>query len=231
MSLLTLAQSILQETKSSSIPTSIIGNNEDSAKQVLEVVKISTIELCRSFDWQELQKEKFFTSISATEGYNLPDDFDRFINNTFWNSTKMTALEGAMTPQEWRLLKNSSISGGASCEYFRIRGNQTLIFPIPASSESYVYEYITNKVIQSSLGAAQTSWLADSDVPLIDETILRLDSTWRWLKNNGRPYSEEQRIANLAVAERARINGARKTIRHNYSDSDVRVGYPKLVTP
>jgi hypothetical protein len=229
MTLLTIAQSILRETKNSSIPMSIIGNTQDVAYQILEVLNVTMVELARSYEWQELQKEKTFNSVGATEGYDLPSDFDRFVNETFWNINEMWPVKGPMTPEEWRILKNSTISGGATTEYFRIRQGQTLIFPIPASVNSYIYEYITNQIIKSSVGAGQTAWLADTDVPVIDPYIVRLDATWRWLEKNGRPYAEEQRTANNAIAERVRVNGARRKVRHNYSNFDVKIGYPQLI--
>ena len=49
MNLLDICQSILKETKSSNIPISIIGNSEDSATQIFEAIKISTIELVRNY--------------------------------------------------------------------------------------------------------------------------------------------------------------------------------------
>lgn len=229
MTLLTIAQSVLRETKNSSIPTTIIGNTQDVATQILEVMKVTMVELARSYDWQELQKEKTFSSVASTEGYDLPTDFDRFVNETFWNTDEMWPVKGPMTPEEWRILKNSTISGGATTEYFRIRQGQTLLFPIPSSVNAYVYEYITNQIIESSTGTGQTEWLADTDVPVIDDYIVRLDATWRWLEKNGRPYSEEQRTANNAIAERVRVNGARRKVRHNYSNFDVKIGFPQLI--
>lgn len=230
MTLLSIAQSILKETKNSSIPTSIIGNNEDVAKQILEVMTVTITELARSYDWQELQKEYTFSSSSSTEGYNLPSDFDRFINNTFWNENTMWSVQGPMTPEEWRILKNSTISGGASSEYFRIRGGQILLFPIPTSTESYIFEYISNKITRSSGGTLQTSWLADTDTPVLDDYIVRLEGTWRWLSKNGRPYSEEQKTAMNAIAERVKANGARRKVCHSSPyDINARLSYPQLI--
>lgn len=229
MTLLSIAQSILRETKNSSIPVAIIGNTQDVANQILEVLTVSITELARSYDWQELQKEDTFSSVALTEGYNLPSDFDRFINGTFWNSTQLWPIKGPMTPEEWRILKNSVISGGASTEYFRIRQGQTLLFPIPGSIQNYIYEYITNQIVLSALGVGQTTWAADTDVPAIDNYVVRLDATWRWLSKNGRPYAEEQKAANNAIAERVKSNGARRKVSHNYSNFDVKIGYPQLI--
>jgi hypothetical protein len=231
MTLLTIAQSILKETKSSSIPTTIIGNTEDVAKQILEVMTVSIIELARSYDWQELQKEKTFNTVVSQVGYILPEDFDRFINGTFWNTTTQHAVAMPVTPEEWRILKNQGITGGTGFGYSRIRAGRVLLFPTPAAIEAYIYEYISNHVILSSGGTGQTEWLADTDVSAIDSHILRLDATWRWLKNQGRPYAEEQKIANNATTERVRTNGARRTIKHYYYDNNIKVGYPATIIP
>ena len=231
MSLLTIAQSILKETKSGSVPTTIIGNTEDAAKQILEVMTVSITELARAYDWQELQKEKTFNTVASTVGYDLPTDFDRFINNTFWNTTTQHPVAMPVTPEEWRILKNQGITGGTGYGYSRIRAGQVLLFPTPAAVEAHIYEYVSNLVVLSSGGTGQATWQADTDVPAIDAHIVRLDATWRWLKNQGRPYAEEQKIANSAAAERARTNGARRTIKHYYYDSNIKIGYPATITP
>jgi len=231
MSLLTISQSILKETKAGNVPNAIIGNVEDVAKQILEVMTVSITELARAYNWQELQKEKTFNTVASTEGYNLPTDFDRFINNTFWNTTTQHPVTMPVTSEEWRILKNQSITGGTGFEYSRIRANQVLLFPTPAAIEAHIYEYISNHVILSSSATGQTEWLADTDVPAIDAHIVRLDATWRWLKNQGRPYAEEQKIANNAAVERVRTNGARRTIKHYYYDNNIKVGYPATITP
>ena len=231
MSLLKISQSILKETKAGNVPNTIIGNIEDVAKQILEVMTVSITELARAYNWQELQKEKTFNTIASTEGYNLPTDFDRFINNTFWNTTTQHPVTMPLTPEEWRILKNQSITGGTGYNYSRIRAGQVLLFPIPTAIEAYVYEYISNLIILSSSGTGQTEWLADTDVPAIDSHILRLDATWRWLKNQGRPYAEDKKIANDAAVERVRVNGARRTIKHYYYDNKIKIGYPKQIVP
>ena len=136
-----------------------------------------------------------------------------------------------VTPEEWRILNNQGITGGTGFSYSRIRAGRVLLFPTPAAIEAYIYEYISDHIILSSGGTGQTEWLADSDVPAIDAHIVRLDATWRWLKNQGRPYAEEQKIANNAAVERVRADGARRTIKHYYYDNNIKVGYPATIIP
>jgi len=232
MSLLTIAQDILKETKAATIPSTIIGNNQDSAKQVLQALKIATVNISRSFDWQELQKEHTFNSVASTQGYNLPSDFDRVIDNTFWNTTNQRTVIGPTSPKDWRVLTNSTITGATANDYFRTRGGQFLLFPTPTAVEGYVLEYISNLIVESSGGSGQTDWIADSDVPVVDDYLVRLDATWRLLKMQGKPYAEEQRELELALAERISRNGGRESVYHS-SDTGLdksRIGYPALIT-
>ena len=212
MTLLTVCQDILRETKSSSIPGTIIGNNDDVAKQIFQAIKTSITDLARNYQWQELQKEYTFSSVIGQAGYDLPSDFDRMVDNTFWNANQNWAMIGGLTPESWRVLKNSLLTQAETVEYFRIRGNQIIIHRTPSVVESYVYEYITKNIVKSASNVAQSEFLADTDNTVIDEYLVRLDTTWRWLKNNGRSYAEEKNMAEKAIAERIKANGSRGTI-------------------
>ena len=212
MTLLSICQDILRETKSSSIPNIIIGNNEDVAVQIFQAIKTSITDLARNYQWQELQKEYTFSSVISQAGYNLPSDFDRLIDNTFWNASQNWAMIGGLTPESWRVLKNSLITQAETVEYYRIRGNQIIIHRTPSVVENYVFEYISKNIVKSASDVEQTGFLADTDTTVIDEYLVRLDTTWRWLKNNGRSYAEEKNIAEKAIAERIKANGSRGTI-------------------
>lgn len=233
MTLLSIAQDILKETKSASVPASIIGSNEDAAKQVLEALDIAIIDVARSYDWQELQKEHTFNSVASTSTYSLPSDFDRIINNTFWNTTQQRTVIGPSTPQEWRILNNATVTGATVNDYFRIRDDQVVIFPTPTAVEGFIFEYITNLIVDSSGGTGQTGWQADTDVPNVDEYLVRLNATWRLLGMQGRAYAEKQREFDLALAERVSRDGGNKTIYHTGPNDNFdrsRIGYPSLVT-
>jgi hypothetical protein len=231
MTLLTIAQNILRETKANTIPSTIIGNNQDSAKQVLEALDIAIVNVARAFDWQQLQKEHTFDSVASTKGYDLPSDFDRIIDNTFWNTTRLRTAIGPTSSKDWRILNNSTISGATANDYFRIREDKTEIFPTPTGVWSYIYEYITDLIVDSSGGVGQTGWEADTDVPNVDAYLVRLDATWRLQNMQGKSYAEKQREFDLALAERISRNGGNQTIRHvsNTGIDTSRIGYPQLV--
>ena len=218
MTLLSICQEVLSETKNATIPQTIVGNLESGAIQILQAVKVAAIEISRSYSWQALQREHNFASTATTEGYDLPSDFDRMIDSTFWNLDSKMPISGITTPQGWLTLKSSSISSG-SYEHYRIRNGQILLFPTPSSVENYVFEYISNNIIKGADNTPKTNFSADTDYFIIDEHILRLDATWRFLNKQGRPYAEEQRTANLAIADRAKIDGGRAKIYANTTRS------------
>lgn len=232
MTLLTTSQEILKQTKSATVPLTIIGNTQSEAVQILQAMSLAVINVSRSYEWQELQKEHTFNSVASTEGYALASDFDRMVNNTFWNTTNSRKVLGPESPQRWRELKNATASTSSANDFFRIRDDETQLYPTPTAVEAYIYEYISNLIVESSGGTGQATWAADTDVPTVDEYMVKLNATWLYLKMQGRPYAEEQREYDLAVAERASINGAKKTIYHpgsQYFDKS-KLGYPFEVT-
>ena len=232
MTLLTIAQDILRETKNATIPDTIIGNLEGAAVQVLAALEKSIVDVSRSYDWEQLQKEETFNSVASTQGYALPSDFDRMINDTFWNTTNMRTVIGPSTPQEWRILTNSTITGATANDYFRLRDSEVLLFPTPTAVEGYVYEYISDLIVDDSGGTGQTGWEADTDVPNVDAYLVQLNATWRLLKMQGKPFSEEKLDYDLALSERIAKNGGKKTIFHTVDRGidKSRIGYPALIT-
>lgn len=230
MTLLTLAQDILKELKQPSIPLTIIGNNQSSAVQVLVALKNSITALARDYDWQELGDVHEFTAVADQETYDLPSDLSKFLPDTFWNVSKRRPCQGVMSPVDWRVLKNSVTGAGAFYDYYRIRNNKIEIYPTPGTDD-YIFEYITNTPVISAGGTRQQNWQADSDLPVIDDYIVKLDATWRFLKNQGLPYSQEEKLALEAIANRTSVNGGKKTIYHTPNYTWGPVGFPFIVRP
>ena len=105
MTLLSIAQEILQQTKSATIPSTIIGNSQPVAIQILEVLKRSIVNLSRSYDWQELTKEYSFNAVASQNNYSLPTDFDRIINNSFW---KIIRNDWKSKKRKWRKISKTN---------------------------------------------------------------------------------------------------------------------------
>lgn len=128
--------------------------------------------------------------------YTLPSDFQRVIDSTLWDRSRYWQLRGPQSPQQWQLYKSSVIGSASVQRRFRFRqeaGAQRIsIDPVPTDNGSpLVLEYVSNGWCQSEAGAAQTTWQADTDTLLLDETLFKLGMTWRMLRRLGLSYAEE----------------------------------------
>lgn len=129
--------------------------------------------------------------------YPLPSNFERPVDNTFWDRSRFWSMRGPLSPQEWQLFKSSVIGYATIQRRYRFRtiGGTTYlsIDPTPTDNGSaLVFEYVSNAWCQSSEGAYQTQWQADTDVGVISEYLMRLGIKWRVLDRLGLSYAAAQ---------------------------------------
>lgn len=143
--------------------------------------------------------------------YSLPADFERPIDNTMWDRTRYWQMRGPLSPQQWQAVKSSVYSRATIQRRFRFRqtnGVQTFwIDPPPTDNGSQlVFEYVSNGWCKNaSTGVLQNQWLADSDLGVIDEYLMRLGVKWRTLERLGMVYdaalADYEREVSKAVAQ------------------------------
>lgn len=134
--------------------------------------------------------------------YSLPTDFQRMVDGTLWDRSRFWQMRGAMSPQQWQLYKSSPIGRASIQRRWRIRvpsgsGAGTAvkfsIDPVPTdNASSLVFEYVSNAWCKSAAGSAQASWVADTDVGILDEDLLTLGVKWRMLRRLGMSYDDER---------------------------------------
>jgi hypothetical protein len=129
--------------------------------------------------------------------YALPSDFQRPVDNTFWDRSRFWSMRGPQSPQQWQLYKSSVIGRASIQRRFRFRRSATAgmllsIDPVPTDNGSpLVFEYVSNAWCQSSGGSPQTSWQQDTDTGILDEYLIQMGLKWRILRRKGMSYSEE----------------------------------------
>lgn len=126
--------------------------------------------------------------------YTVPADFERPIDNTMWDRSRYWQMRGPLSPQQWQFYKSSIYSRATIQRRFRFKKVGTVITlsidPVPTDTGSQlVYEYVSNGWCQSSAGVPQSQWLADTDVGVLDEYLIRLGVKWRALDRLGLDYS------------------------------------------
>lgn len=170
--------------------------------------------------------------------YPLPSDFQRPIDNTFWDRSRFWSMRGPQSPQQWQLYKSSVIGRASIQRRYRFlsiwtpqgagiggAGAGTGLFqdnissfqkyisidPYPLDNGAQlVFEYVSNGWCMAADGTPQSSWQADSDVMISEllEYLFELSLTWRLLRRLGLSYSEELSEYETQVDEAMAHDGA-----------------------
>lgn len=143
--------------------------------------------------------------VIAQDTYPEPIDFDRFINQTWWDRTNRWALLGPDSPQVDQWHRSGVVTIGPR-RHFRQIGynglNPTLspincyrLWPPPGATDTPInitFEYISKYCVLSASGTPQITFLADTDIPILDENIFILGAKWRMWAIKGFDYASMQ---------------------------------------
>jgi hypothetical protein len=135
------------------------------------------------------------TGVSLSIGqaaYDMPSDFQYFINRTFWDNAYRWELLGAIDAQEKQCLRYGMTQPVINRKFY-IKGNKLWLIPTPTEiGQIIAYDYYSNAWCQSSSGDAQTAWVADDDTYLLDEDCFIQGMKWRFLRAKGLDYGQEK---------------------------------------
>jgi hypothetical protein len=192
-------------------PSSITGSQEPTDQKLFRYAKKEGRELLKRGYWQGVRQEQTFTTLAQeTQTAMIPADFDRFVNETFWNRTRRRPLLGPVTPQQWQNLK--AWTSSPVQDTFIIRGSDVLIDPAPPAGETLAFEYISSYYCTDSGGTPISVWTADTDLPRLPEELFILGIKWRFLEGEGLPF--ENALANYEAQVRQALTGdtAKRTV-------------------
>ena len=213
MSLLTMVQDA-RERVLKYAPTLVTAEATDTAIIALKALaNQSGRRLVRRHEWTALMKEQTFTALAQeTQTNMIPDDFDRFIDESWFNRSKTRRILGPLTPQEWQ--RRKTLQTSPVFESFRKRGSDILMIPTPTAGDTLAFEYISKWWVdtdQDGVGEA-TRFSADDNEILFDEEVMTLDLVWRYLKVHGRDYAEPFRDFEAYLADVINSDGGNRTI-------------------
>ena len=190
MSLLSIVQDVSGRL-SLPQPSAVAGSPDKQVIQLLALANEEGMSLARRHPWQALVEEQTFATVaSPAQGAALPADFDRFVPNSIFNRSTRRPMTGPITPRQWQWIQAQPVYSTA-CLAFRERTGQVLIAPTPPTGETIAYEYLSRNWARSAGGAAQAAFLADTDLALLDESLIALGLRWRFLRAKGLDYAEE----------------------------------------
>lgn len=200
MTLLTALNDV-QRLCSLPVTSAIVADGQETQNLLFALAKREAKELARRHDWTALRRTQSFTASLASlqSAPGKPADFDRIVKGTFWNRTTDREVGGPLSDQEWSLAYGEAVTSLIQ-QYWMLRHDGLHIFPAPTVADTLAFEYIINTPVESSGGAAQATWQADTDVFRLDEELLTLGVTWRFFKQKGLDYAEALKDYELRVS-------------------------------
>lgn len=186
MTLLTICQDAADELQLAR-PNSIIGNIDDDARRLLRYANKVGKSLMRRHHWSALRKEQAFTAVAGeTQTSILPDDFDRFVPETFWDRTNKNLVTGPVTATQWQGLKTFGYTDTENPK-FGYRGGAVLIAPAMSGGESLAFEYVSDQYVLSAVSTYHDAWTLDTDVSVIDDELTTYGVILEWLLSESLP--------------------------------------------
>jgi hypothetical protein len=174
-------------------PTAVIGGTSADARQYLAVANRAVEKIRNEFSWAQLHKEHTFSTVSGTEAYALPSDFEEFLTDTLWNRSDYERMVGPLTPSEWAHEKGSNVTASIDSQY-RVKGatgTQFYITPIPDSVEGMTFEYKSKSAILDNDNSTMKERFAeDTDRVLVPQHLFELALKWMLRKEKKLEYDD-----------------------------------------
>lgn len=195
MSVLTIAQNVARET-GFNVPSALVGSADEISVQLLALITaeasnlsqgiIAGRDVAADFYWQALVTRGTITFVNGTEAYNFPADYNAsFLPQTMWNNTTGRPIIVPLSAREFEIQKNYLITSGIDYMVY-VYGNQFHFVPLPSSTDSLVYEYISTYYFRTvTTNVAKAAITADSDYTAIDENLIKLGVKVRFLQAKG----------------------------------------------
>jgi hypothetical protein len=203
--LLDLCTRALDEISGFNVPTFIIGNDDDTAKQLLAFAKKVGTELVRDYDWQEMIKDASVTTVVGVDAYDVEDDYERVVQDTTWDTSNQRPIIGNTTARLWNLITTLTVPSSFYM-YYRIIGTRVKIRPVPTSVFTFTYEYRSKNYCQNAGGDDLSVWTSDTDVPLLPEDLFINGIKYYMLKENSLPYGDAEAEYDAVIESRQSKN-------------------------
>jgi hypothetical protein len=174
-------------------PTAVVSSTDQQVRQLYALANEAGEQLANDYDWQRLRRQHTFTTeAQADQTSAIPADWDHFIANSFFNRSTRRSIIGPITPQQWQAIQAQPQLNRVFLAFIE-RDDAFLVTPTPTAGETIAYEYISKNWVESASDVGQDRYMADSDVAVVSERLIRLSLRWRFLAAKGLSYAEEMR--------------------------------------
>lgn len=153
-------------------------SQDQSFLQLTGLLTAAGRELVTMYDWADLQLNySQTTEIDPSTGlvrskYFLPDDFNRFINQTGWNREANLPVPGPLSPQTYSMLTGRDFGNSTLYVSFMLQNFQIALYPDPPPEGIEItFFYISNNWVYQGLATTDRPTSA-SDLIVFDPILM-----------------------------------------------------------
>ena len=215
MSLLTIVQYVCGRTNVP-VPTSVMSLVSDTRiLQMLRLLEEEGTDLSQRGDWQGVTFEATHTTLAAEDQGAVTtiasNGFRHIKNMTFWNRSARLPIYGPLNDQEWQSRK--ALTSVGPPYFYRIRGGKLLANPTPTAGLTWAFEYVSKNWILGADGTTYKQYFTlDTDTVLLPEDLVLMGLRWRWKKEKGLEYAEDQRTYEMQVKDALGSDGGKAVL-------------------
>ena len=151
--------------------STITGLTDLQSVQLLSLLNSGGNELMLYYPWEQFSKEWTFETEVGISEYDLPDDYNYFVDQTQWDRSNHWPLLGPKSPQEWAWLKNSLVAPLPRLRY-RVADNKLKIYPAPSADSSPSTTTLSMEYIQKNWITTAASETTETDMIVASEDTL-----------------------------------------------------------
>lgn len=214
-------------------PAVAANSADNNVLQMVGFANESGQEIAARYGWQELTKEATFNTVNLESQGSITaitgSGFGWVLNETMWDRTTRRPVYGPKYPAEWQQLKAQLMQG--PWWQYRIRGNQVLFIPPPPVGDAIFFEWVSKFWVANTAAptvGTQQAYGVDSDVSVLDERLLTLDTLWRYKQAKRLEYAEDFDKAEAAIADAMTRNAAKPRLNLAGAQNDL---YPGVLIP
>lgn len=207
-------------------PSNVSESTDATSRQIWGLLTECGQDLLDKHDWQFFTKTHTITTTPGVLEYDLPADFQNYIDDTGWNNTARIPLLGPMTSQQWRLLQARQLGGTTLRLQYQISQNKVAFYFVPNQPQTMTIEYSGRGWARDASDATiyRDKVIRDSDTVMFDRRLIITYLKYRWRQAKGFDSSADEEAYEAALTQ-AKYNDRPK---NTLNISTPGAGYPYL---
>ena len=185
-------------------PTAVASSAEKGHLLAMGLLNEELDDLVEVYNWTGTVREATFTSVAASDqgaiATHAPYGFIAMLNKTFFDRTDQRPMFGPLSATGWQV--EQAMATSQTFYHYRIQRGHIYTEAAMPAGHTMAFEYSSNYAVEDVQAVPKRYFTADTDTPVIKDTILLRGLKWRWLRKQGLPY-EEQEAQHIAMTRLA----------------------------